>query len=624
MPWNTRITSDDIPDNGWPVHGEDWATLTSSTEPAKFAEAWLARQSIILGDVLLKAVVVFSAGRGSSFTPIAVWPQGSMGSPGLVAAIEKTIKNRKAEIRTGAHASSDGSGRQEFDVISYPIVVNGNICGAAAFELKHQSAEALKGSVARLRWASAWLEVLVHRNKESSADKLITALNAVATIIDHERFQAAATAIATELAGKLRCDRLSISFLKGQHAKLAALSHSASFDGKASLIRAIEAAMDEAIDQQSTIIYPVADSDPLRVIRAHEELQAQHKVGAICTIPLAQGDEILGAITLERPEEEPFDQSTVQLCEQIAALLGPVLELKRKDDRLLLSKASDSFRSYIRKLVGPRHPGLKISTAAVVLLLAFFSFANGDYRVTANARLEGLVQRAVSAPMDGYISEAVVRAGDTVKAGELMFSLDDRDLWLERLKWNSQRSQFSREYSDALAKHERARASVLSAQIDQADAQIALIEEQLSRIKVTSPFDSYVVSGDLSQSLGAPVGRGDILFEVTPLDAYRVVLDVEERDIGEMQVGQTGNLVVAGMPADRIPFVVEKVTPVANASEGINAFRVEATLVSDDLPLLRPGMEGYGKVDIERRRLIWIWTHKITYWLRMFFWSWWP
>ena len=40
--------------------------------------------------------------------------------------------------------------------------------------------------------------------------------------------------------------------------------------------------------------------------------------------------------------------------------------------------------------------------------------------------------------------------------------------------------------------------------------------------------------------------------------------------------------------------------------------------------LLRPGMEGVGKIEVDERRLIWIWTHKIYYWLRMFFWSWWP
>jgi hypothetical protein len=35
-------------------------------------------------------------------------------------------------------------------------------------------------------------------------------------------------------------------------------------------------------------------------------------------------------------------------------------------------------------------------------------------------------------------------------------------------------------------------------------------------------------------------------------------------------------------------------------------------------------MQGVGKIDVDQRKLIWIWTHKITQWWRMFLWSWWP
>ena len=46
--------------------------------------------------------------------------------------------------------------------------------------------------------------------------------------------------------------------------------------------------------------------------------------------------------------------------------------------------------------------------------------------------------------------------------------------------------------------------------------------------------------------------------------------------------------------------------------------------VDDGDPRLRPGMEGVAKVEIDERRLIWIWTHKAWSWLRMQLWLWWP
>ena len=165
---------------------------------------------------------------------------------------------------------------------------------------------------------------------------------------------------------------------------------------------------------------------------------------------------------------------------------------------------------------------------------------------------------------------------------------------------------------------------ILGAQIQQADAQIALIDEQLARSRIAAPFDGIVVAGDLSQSLGAPVERGDVLFQIAPLDAYRIILQVDEREIAPVKIGQAGELALAGSPDETLPMVVRNITPVSAAEEGANLFRVEASLDADSLVKLRPGMEGVGKIYVDERKLAWIWTHKIVHWMRMFFWRWWP
>jgi RND family efflux transporter MFP subunit len=386
----------------------------------------------------------------------------------------------------------------------------------------------------------------------------------------------------------------------------------------------MEAMMDEAIDQHATVLFPVKKDGPVQVTRAHAEFQEKHSKGNICTIPFTEGERILGAMTLERPLDEPFDSVTVQLCEHAASLLGPVLDVKRKDSLWLIEKAWESFKHQCKKLAGPRHTAFKLVTYGLAILAVFFMFADGDYRITADASLEGTVQRVIAAPMNGYVGHANARAGDIVRKGQVIFSLDERDLKLERLKWVSQKAQRTREQSEALAEHDRAKAGILAAQIDQADAQIALIEEEIKRSNVVSPFDGIVVSGDLSQSLGAPVERGDVLFQVAPLNDYRVILEVDEREVTNIALDQKGELVLAGAPDEKLPIVVEKITPVSNAAEGQNYFRVEAKLENTDLAALRPGMQGVGKIYVGERKLIWIWTHKITHWLKMFFWSWLP
>jgi len=129
-----------------------------------------------------------------------------------------------------------------------------------------------------------------------------------------------------------------------------------------------------------------------------------------------------------------------------------------------------------------------------------------------------------------------------------------------------------------------------------------------------------LISGDLSQSLGAPVETGQILFEVAPLDSYRVVLEVDEHDVAGLDKGKIGNLIVAALPRASFRISVDQVIPVAESSEGSNYFRVEASLIEPS-PLLRPGMRGVAKVEMGERDLLWIWTHEVMDRSRLWLWS---
>lgn len=597
---------------------ELWARLAHAADASSFAAQWLDIQCRAFERVL-RGVVVLRSSESASFAPVAAWPAGIEGHPKLAAAVEEALKERRVAV----HGAKRGTSRQEPVFLAHPILVDDQLYGAAALEIEGRSEAALRELVQRLGWGIGWLEALARRKTFTSKARLVAVLELIATSLQHERFQAAATAVVTELATTLGCERVSVGFLKGRHIQLRALSHSAAFSKKTNLVRALEAAMDEAADQLATVIYPPRKEGPFQVTRAHAALVQQHGAGAVCTVPLTAGGAVLGALVLERPVGEEFDARTVELCEHAALLVGPVLEVKRKEDRWLPQKAADSMALHLRHLVGPRHTALKLWTTLAVAAILFLAIADGDYQITADAVLEGKVQRAIAAAIPGYVIEANARAGDVVRKGDVLAAIDDRDLRLERLKWVSQRAQRASEYREALGGLQRARVQVLLAQLEQAEAQLSLIDEQLARTRLVAPFDAIVVKGDLSQSLGAPVERGNVLFELAPLDAYRIIMKVDERDVTEVKVGQGGHLALSSMPHDPVPLVVEKITPVSVVEEGRNYFRVEAR-AEGGIEKLRPGMEGVGKIQVERRRLAWIWTHKIVHWVRMWVWSWWP
>ena len=213
-----------------------------------------------------------------------------------------------------------------------------------------------------------------------------------------------------------------------------------------------------------------------------------------------------------------------------------------------------------------------------------------------------------------------MRAGDIVSRGDVLLTLDDKDLLLEQRRFLGQEEQYRKEYRSALAGYDRVQVAITKARIQQVDAQLALIDKQLARTKLVAPIDGLVVSGDLSQSLGSPIERGDVLFEVAPLESYRVVLKTDERDIVFITTGQKGSLTLAGLPNTQISLTVEKITPVTIAEEGRNYFRIEA-LMDLQSDLLRPGMGGIAKIEVGRRKLIWIWSRRLVDWFSLWTWA---
>ena len=112
------------------------------------------------------------------------------------------------------------------------------------------------------------------------------------------------------------------------------------------------------------------------------------------------------------------------------------------------------------------------------------------------------------------------------------------------------------------------------------------------------------------------------MYKVSPLDDYRVLLDVDESDVAELSVGMKGELTLSAAAEDTFEITVDKITPVSEAGDGTNYFQVEASLIETP-QFLRPGMQGVSKIEIGERRLLWVLTHKLVDWLRLKLWAWW-
>ena len=599
-----------------------WARFSSARDAAEFCASWLAILCAQLGRAN-GALLLVGPERDGAFRAAAAWPEATRNMQYLVPAAEKALNERRGVLLPREPGAMPA--REAGALVGYPIEVSGTLRGAVALDLSGGE-HALQQAMRLVYWASAWLVDQFRqqdmRERDAQLARLSLATDLVATAVQERGFAPSALAVANELAGRLGCDRVSIGTEGADGIEVQAISHTASFDPKTNLVRLIGEAMHEALDLDSTIVYPGGEGDELAAM-AHAELAREFRDVAVCSVPLLQDGHAIGVLTLERTGGEPFDAQTVELCKTVGMLLGPILGIKRENERGEWQRVREALAGGARALFGPRHPGLKLLAALAALVVLFLSVASGEYRVAAKTVIEGQVQRAAVAPFDGYVAESRVRAGDRVSKGQTIARLDERDLRLEQTRLLSEREQLLGKHRQALAALDRASMAMVAAQISQTDAQLSLVEDRLRRASLVAPFDGVVVSGDLSQLLGTPVEQGKVLFQLAPLSAYRVILEVDERDIAQIGVGQPGELALSGIPDQALRFTVKQITPVSTAQDGRNYFRVEAQL-GDASTRLRPGMEGVGKIAVGQRKLVWIWTHPLLDWLRLSLWKWLP
>jgi multidrug efflux pump subunit AcrA (membrane-fusion protein) len=489
-----------------------------------------------------------------------------------------------------------------------------------AIKMKHLPAAKHVAVFKSLKRSIRWLG-LASFDKSESDEFYSSVVGVLASCFEQQSYEQGLMRMVAELTGEYQCERVAFGEMRGHHCDVIALSNSAEFDHRSNLVRRIADAMDEAVEQDSPLLYPQLNSKLIQ--RAHQRLVRKHDLKSVATIPLVAERKVFGAVTLIGSESSPIDRKKVDHCRQTLSLLTPFMVLKRDQERSILAKIAVSIGNGLRAVFGLRYLRTKLAATALATLITAGSLVQADFRITADAVLEGEVQRVVAAPISGYLLASAVRAGDTIRRDEIMASLDDEELRLELARLGGRMQQARREYREAQSSRDLVGVRVIRGQMNQISAEIELVEQQLESIHLTAPFDGVVIEGDLSQLLGSPVERGETLFKIAPLEGYRIILKVDESEIAYVEQGQQGTLALSSLSQRKLPITVERITSVAKAEDGANFFRVEASLPEGG-KALRPGMEGIAKINAGRERLLWIWTHEIYDWLRLWVWSWWP
>jgi HlyD family secretion protein len=247
--------------------------------------------------------------------------------------------------------------------------------------------------------------------------------------------------------------------------------------------------------------------------------------------------------------------------------------------------------------------------------------SQGDITATANATgtLSAVTTVQVGSQISGIISKLYADFNSQVKKGQILAELDPTPLLqtVEQRQADVTKSQV--DVSNNLVTYNRqkrlAAAGLISqaeldaakaaydsarAQLNQSMASLKQAKTNLGYTKIYSPIDGQVVARqyDLGQTVAASFSAPTLFTIAQDLTKMQVQADIDQSDIGRIQVGQPVHCTVDAYPDQQFQGQISQVRLNATINQNVITYPVIIEVANPDLRL-RPSMTADVTIEVE-------------------------
>jgi multidrug efflux pump subunit AcrA (membrane-fusion protein) len=242
------------------------------------------------------------------------------------------------------------------------------------------------------------------------------------------------------------------------------------------------------------------------------------------------------------------------------------------------------------------------------------TFAPVPYWPQRECVVEPSARRFVSSPIDGRVLKSLVRPGDLVDIGQLIGQMDDEQIRWEMGSAHAELQQAGKQQDSALAHQEGGKMRLAQLEQQKVSLKIQSLQAQLERLELRSPVAGVVLQGEWYRSEGAPVARGDTLFEIAPLEKMTVQVHLTTEDLGEIAVDDSATVRIDSAYGEAWQGTLSRIDPRAAVID--NKVRFVADMeVENRESCLRPGMKGSVRINAGYKSIGWLIFHRPYRWL---------
>jgi multidrug efflux pump subunit AcrA (membrane-fusion protein) len=552
-------------------------------------------------------------------------------------------QNKDGAIEVG----SPDEGEPQFCLVTL-LRNEGAAVAVAAVITRCRDQERARQRLMSMQLVAGYFELyMIRRHVEQSRELAVrhqNVLQLTTSVATAEGFESAAMNFCNELSNRAGASRVSLGWMKGENIKVKALSHTEKFDKKQELIVRLTKVMEECLDQEEPVRFDADGTRSENVTREAEALLRTQGNNSVYSIPLRRRSELVGVVTLEFSPPAKLTDEVANALAVTADLLAPQLWDRHENDRWIAVKIGHSIQRAAKMAIGPKHVLAKLIIFAVVVIGLIISDAipfvdlKPMYHVSAPFQFVAGEKRTISAPFEmGHLEKVNYKAGQRFHKNDVLFEFQTDEIQGKINKAHYEAQGYHVTYVAKLALARNDPKAMPDAQQAQENERMALEEEKLNRIYLSqavikAPFDGIVLKSELDDKVNAPFKKGEPMMEIEAVnEPLKAELAVPERDIHFIREapadpkdqndtnGWTGKLATNSLPGRDIKFKVERIVPLGKTQEGENTFQVYAVL-EEQPEFIRPGMAGEARIDAGKKRIVWIWTHRLVDFLRLKLW----
>ncbi|CAM2981309.1 efflux RND transporter periplasmic adaptor subunit [Paenibacillus sediminis] len=253
---------------------------------------------------------------------------------------------------------------------------------------------------------------------------------------------------------------------------------------------------------------------------------------------------------------------------------------------------------------GNQRSAVSVNTATV---------QKGSIKVTVSGSGSAVasVRQTLKPSAAGKIAKVLVKEGDTVKKGQVLFTYEGEDKGdeIKQEELNLQKQQIDLISTQQQFKEKTAAGEDtgdLQKQIDKMLIDIELANDKIKSLKesenppdpVTAPIAGEITS--LSVNAGDQVNENSEIGEIVDYSQLTMTIQVDELDIDKIKQGMQAELQFDALPDQTIAGEVTKIGKEGTASNGVSVFDV--TLNIKDTAGIKAGMSGQAVITIQEKK----------------------